>query len=95
MEAPNFNGTKQPYSFAIQPPRHRHGTAALHKTIYNRFIRWSRLGLFNCIFVELAGQAGEADRIMIDATHIKAHRTAASFLKGGFFPDVSGAPRAA
>jgi len=30
-----------------------------HKTIYNRFIRWSRMGIFNRIFAELAGQAGE------------------------------------
>jgi transposase len=57
-----------------------------HKTIYNRFIRWSRLGVFNRIFVELSGKAGEPDRIMIDATHLKAHRTAASLLKGGLFP---------
>ena len=67
----------------------------LHKTIYNRFIRWSRMGVFNRIFAELAGQAGEPNRIMIDATHLKAHRTAASLLKGGLFPDVSGAPKAA
>jgi transposase len=40
-----------------------------HKTIYNRFIRWSRLGVFNRIFAELAGQAGEPDAIMIDATN--------------------------
>ena len=66
-----------------------------HKTIYNRFIRWSRLGVFNRIFAELAGKAGEPDRIMIDATHLKAHLTAASLLKGGLFPDVSGAPKAA
>jgi putative transposase len=66
-----------------------------HKTIYNRFIRWSRMGVFNRIFAELAGQAGEPDRIMIDATHLKAHRTAASLLKGGFFPGVSDAPRVA
>ena len=65
------------------------------KTIYNRFIRWSRLGVFNRIFAELASKAGEPDTIMIDATHLKAHRTAASLLKGGLFPDVSGAPRAA
>ena len=64
-----------------------------HKTIYNRFIRWSRLGVFNRIFAELAGKAGEPERIMIDATHLKAHRTAASLLKGGFFPDVSGVPK--
>ena len=64
-----------------------------HKTIYNRFIRWSRLGVFNRIFAGLAG--GKPDRLMIDATHLKAHRTAASHLKKGLFPDVSGAPRAA
>ena len=28
-----------------------------HKTIYNRFIRWSRLGVFNRIFAELARRA--------------------------------------
>ena len=66
-----------------------------HKTIYNRFIRWSRMGVFNRIFAELAGQAGEPNRIMIDATHLKVHWTAASMLKRGLFPDVSGAPKAA
>ena len=39
-----------------------------HKTIYNRFVRWSRLGVFNKIFAELAGKAGKPRRIMIDAT---------------------------
>lgn len=66
-----------------------------HKTIYNRFIRWSRLSVFNKIFAALAAKGGEPDRLMIDATHLKAHRTAASLLKGGLFPDVSGAPKAA
>lgn len=65
-----------------------------HKMIYNRFIRWSLLGVFNRIFAELAGKAGEPDTIMTDATHLKAHRTAASLLKGGLFPDLSGALRA-
>lgn len=65
------------------------------KTIYNRFIRWSRLGVFNKIFSELAGQGPKPERLMIDATHLKAHRTAASLLKKGLFPDVSGAPRVA
>jgi hypothetical protein len=37
---------------------------------------------------------GKPDRLMIDATHLKAHRTAASLLKKGLFPDVSGEPRA-
>ena len=66
-----------------------------HKTLYNRFIRWSRLGVFNRIFAGLAGRASEPDRLMIDSTHLKAHRTAASLLKKGLFPAVSGAPRAA
>ena len=66
-----------------------------HKTIYNRFIRWSRMGVFNRIFAALAAKGGKADQLMIDATHLKAHRTAASLLKKGLFPDVSGAPKAA
>jgi len=65
-----------------------------HKTIYNRFIRWSRMGVFNRIFAELAARGGKPDRLMIDATHLKAHRTAASLLKKGLCPDVSGAPKA-
>ena len=59
-----------------------------HKTIYNRFIRWSRLGVFNTIFRELA-TSDPSDRLMIDATHLKAHRTAASLLKKGLYPDIS------
>ena len=39
-----------------------------HKTVYNRFIRWSRLGVFNKIFAELARKDGNAEWIMIDAT---------------------------
>jgi putative transposase len=65
-----------------------------HKTIYNRFIRWSRLGVFNRILAALAARGGKPDQLMIDATHLKAHRTAASLLKKGIFPDVSAAPKA-
>ena len=65
------------------------------KTIYNRFIRWSRLGVFDKIFAALAAKGGKPKQLMIDATHLKAHRTAASLLKKGLFPVVSGAPKAA
>jgi putative transposase len=34
--------------------------------------------VFNKIFAELAGKDGKPEWIMIDATHLKAHRTAAS-----------------
>ena len=66
-----------------------------HKTLYNRFIRWSRLGVFDRIFAALAGEGPKAERIMIDSTHLKAHRTAASLLKKGQFPVVSAEQRAA
>jgi len=66
-----------------------------HKTIYNRFIRWSRLGVFNRLLAELSARGGETDNLMIDATHLKAHRTAASLLKKGLYPDVSDAAEAA
>ena len=65
-----------------------------HKTLYNRFVRWSRLGVFNTIFAELAKSAGSGGCIMIDATHLKAHRTAASLLKKGLFPAVSDVQKA-
>ena len=71
------------------------GAYGPHKTVYNRFIRWSRLGVFNKIFAELARKGANAERIMIDATHLKAHRTAASLLKKGLFPDVSDARKGA
>jgi len=65
-----------------------------HKTLYNRFIRWSRLGVFDRIFAALAAESPKPEHIMIDATHLKAHRTAASLLKKGMFPVVSGEPKA-
>lgn len=66
-----------------------------HKTLYNRFIRWSRMGVFDRIFANLAGQSEKPDRLIIDATHLKVHLTAASLLKKGLFPVVSGARKAA
>lgn len=60
-----------------------------HKTNYNGFIRWSEIGVFGRIFVELA-KGGGGDEIMIDATHIGAHRTAASLLDKNFFLGASG-----
>ena len=66
-----------------------------HKTLYNRFVRWSRMGVFDRIFAALAAQGGAPERLMIDSTHLKAHRTAASLLQKGLFPAVSAAPRAA
>ncbi len=32
-----------------------------HKTLYSRFVRWSKLGVFSQIFAALVKQAGESD----------------------------------
>ena len=66
-----------------------------HKTLYNRFRRWSEAGVFNRIFAELAAESEATGTVMIDATHLKAHRTAASLLKKGHYPAASGARRVA
>lgn len=57
-----------------------------YKTLYDRFIRWSYMGVFERIFIALAAQEDTPDQLQIDATHLKAHRTAASLLKKGTFP---------
>ncbi len=59
-----------------------------NKTLYNRFVRWSRKGVFDRIFSGLAGSGEEPDIIMNDATHLKAHRTACSPAKKGLFRAV-------
>jgi transposase len=65
------------------------------KTICNRFVRWSRLGVFARISRDLAKPGPDGDTIMMDSTHLKAHRTAASLAKGGRGPEPLGARRAA
>jgi len=51
-------------------------------TIYNRFARWARRGIWENLFRELAGNGRSRDTQMIDSTHVKAHRSAAGG-KGG------------
>ena len=41
------------------------------------------MGVFDHIVSGLAAQDSPLDTLMINATHLKAHRTAASLLKGG------------
>ena len=66
-----------------------------HKTLYNRFIRWSQAGVFDRIFEALAARSDATSTVMIDATHLKAHRTAASLLKKGLFRVASDGRKAA
>ncbi|WOI35463.1 IS5 family transposase (plasmid) [Tritonibacter scottomollicae] len=56
-----------------------------HKTLYNRWKRWSDKGIFAQMLVGLAADHREEQTVMIDATYLKAHRTASSLRakKGG------------
>lgn len=46
------------------------------KTIYNRFHRWAKKGLWQAIFLELTSIVGTHYENSIDSTIIKAHRSA-------------------
>lgn len=66
------------------------------KTLYNRLKRWSDNEVFARIMMGLAAEGTENKTIMIDATYMKAHRTASSLrAKKGGAGGRSGAPRAA
>ena len=49
-----------------------------HKTLYNRWKRWGEKGVFLQMMEELAAASAEPKTVMIDATYLKAHRTASS-----------------
>jgi len=49
-----------------------------HKTLYNRWKRWSEAGVFVRMMEGLSGAQTERRTVMIDATYLKAHRTASS-----------------
>ena len=49
-----------------------------HKTLYNRWKRWDEAGVFTRMMEGLAAAGAEPKTVMIDATYLKAHRTASS-----------------
>ena len=49
-----------------------------HKTLYNRWKRWIEAGVFIRMMEGLSGAQTERRTVMIDATYLKAHRTASS-----------------
>lgn len=55
-----------------------------YTTIYNRFNRWSRQGVWEDIFYALTGSTGVIGGVTasIDSMHVKVHRSAAG-AKGG------------
>lgn len=62
-----------------------------HKTLYSRWRRWSETGIFARMMAGLAAEHGETTTVMIDATYLKAHRTATRMAvkRGAWSPDWS------
>jgi len=63
------------------------------KTLYNRHVRWGAKGVWRQVFEALAAAGGPPAQVLIDSTHVKAHRSAAGG-KGGLTLKPSG-PHAA
>ena len=65
-----------------------------HKTLYNRWKRWSQAGVFVRMMEGLSGAQTERRTVMIDATYLKAHRTASSLrVKKGASGGLSDTPK--
>ncbi len=60
-----------------------------HKALYNRWKRWGEKGIFLQMMEGLAAASPDPKTVMIDATYLKAHRTASSLRvkKGARPPD--------
>jgi transposase len=67
-----------------------------HKTLYDRWKRWGERGVFVRMMERLATASATHKTIMIDATYLKAHRTASSlWVKKEISDNSLVAPRAA
>ena len=51
-------------------------------TIYNRYHRWSRRGIWQRVFEQMAASGPVPEELSIDSSHVKAHRSAQN-TKGG------------
>jgi transposase len=52
------------------------------KTLYNRFVRWAAKGIWRDLFHVLAAEGGPPAELLLDSTHVRAHRCATGG-KGG------------
>ena len=52
-----------------------------HTTVYNRYVRWGRRGVWKAVFDALARE-DEDSLIFIDSSVVKAHRAAAGSKRG-------------
>jgi transposase len=51
-------------------------------TLYNRYNRWARQGVWRRLFERVAYAGSIPDELAIDSTHIKAHRSAGGGKRG-------------
>lgn len=54
------------------------GRLGIRQTLYHRWFRWSRMGVFARRLMDLAAQDRQTGAVMVDAIHLQAYRTAAS-----------------
>jgi len=59
-----------------------------HKTLYNRFVRWSATEVWPALFQALAAIAGPPAAVLLDRTRVRAQRCAAGG-KGALKPSLS------
>jgi transposase len=59
-------------------------------TVYNRYNRWSRRGLWQRLFERVAASGEVPTELLLDSSHVKAHRSASGG-KGGNGRKESGA----
>ena len=62
-----------------------------HKTLYNRFVRWTAKGVWTVLFQSLAQVGGPPAEVLLDSSAVRAHRSAAAG-KGGNGAKPSGGP---
>lgn len=65
-----------------------------YKTLYNRYNRWARRGIWRQVFERVAGTGSVPEELAIDATHIKVHCSAGGGKGGNDRGDRSFARRA-
>lgn len=63
-----------------------------HKTLYNRFVRWTAKGVWIDVFHALSSAGGPPAAVLIDSSAVKAHRCTSGG-KGGAEPGDQAVPR--
>lgn len=72
--------------------RTRRASYGPYKTLYNPHKHWLEKGVWQTVFEALAAAGGPPAEVLIDSTHVKAHRSAAGG-KGGARPGDRHQPR--